>query len=519
MVLDSKSNEDPFMCGHIMRLITSPDSCIDRILLEKSKALEIFLPFLQSENTDVTWKRFCRILDRIILVSPFDILGKISNGKSFLQGLIYNLHRLPVFDFCMNLVPSRVYSIVLFCENGDLSGLLTRELDVVHHEEQVLRLLRSICDSHPPKEPLLDPIITQDMTAKFLNIATNVTSRRPGVAAFRLLISLVQHHHLGDLSLKFLCEQSTRICQFVLRTTVFDAGRTSAISLITAVIQKYEGRCPNKTAEPLDFRNKRHASITEDDFQQFPVIKRKQIDETEISEGRQSCNEITDYVPQSPLQLAPIEGNGLNTLDLPSLMDLAMRGRPSLEPIPKWPTDGVVQNILGKAQSRLLMESIEELSDEVDSDEVSDAEEEEGLPFSVDLSVLSDLAVFLIDRFFVHRENSFLHNAVVELLKALSKVSGVMEGIIRKSEIIDKVLWSRFVERSQACYWGQIHEFSKMLVECPEWVPVECKEKWDDYLTNVSEPMEQIIQANFGGDLAEIQKMFGQRSRTLRPDL
>jgi hypothetical protein len=298
--------------------------------------------------------------------------------------------------------------------------------------------------------------------------------------------------------------------------------------------QSADSSGPKNNVAPLNFKPRENSSSAEipDYGEKPPVVMRPPMDG---SPKRRVSYPLMETLPASPVQsirgVSVLENFSSSSEDGMTLMDLAMGAvgsdlvtskscsLPVLENRLPRLFDGV-STMLAKSQSRLLLiDVIEEISDETrENEDVPNLTEEDRGPM-IEESTLIEIAVFLIAQFFVQRNNSFLHNAVLELVTGITQLTKAMPTVIRKSGLVDQIMWSRCVDRGDACYWGQIQKLTKLMIAYPDYVPLDMRERWKEYVTEVSEPYEAVAGANYGGNLAEIQKIFfAQGPRVLCPD-
>ena len=170
--------------------------------------------------------------------------------------------------------------------------------------------------------------------------------------------------------------------------------------------------------------------------------------------------------------------------------------------------------------------AIEEVADEdvqpTETTEVSitQIEEESGCEITLDHDVLVGTVVFLIEQFFAHSSNTFLHNAVIDILGTLFESTSFVPEIITESHMTEKILEMYEHKDPKMSFWGQLHHLSEFIQSCPEVIPESLLEEWNQYIETVYEPAEEIMKHSYGGDFPDLQQIFSEREgRELHPDL
>ena len=136
--------------------------------------------------------------------------------------------------------------------------------------------------------------------------------------------------------------------------------------------------------------------------------------------------------------------------------------------------------------------------------------------------------------------NSFLHQVVFEIINSLAEYSTLASTIVDQSKLKQKIInaqRNKDNEGLKASFWGHIHKIANVIKNIdneneesryneeanhskqPE--KSEIKKQWDNYLKDIYEQEEKIINSNFGGNFPELSQIFNSQQgekTTLRPD-
>jgi hypothetical protein len=126
---------------------------------------------------------------------------------------------------------------------------------------------------------------------------------------------------------------------------------------------------------------------------------------------------------------------------------------------------------------------------------------------SIDEGLVVAVVCFVIGQVFVHRNNTFLHNAAVDLLTVALNYTECAPEIVRQSRLLER-LWE--VSRTTdgvVPFAGQLHQMVE-LIGLAEGFPAEQKDEWDLYLTEVYESMDQLCNTDYGGSVPDTTKAF-----------
>ena len=171
--------------------------------------------------------------------------------------------------------------------------------------------------------------------------------------------------------------------------------------------------------------------------------------------------------------------------------------------------------------------AIEEVADEelkpAETTEIqlTDSEDESQDEISLDRELLIGTCVFLVEQFFLNSTNTFLHNAVIDILNTLFDYTPFVPDIIAESHMIQKILEMYEHKDPKMSFWGQLHHLTGFIRCCPEVIPPELVDEWNQYIESVYEPAEEIMNKSYGGDFPDVHLLFAdcEGGRVLHPDI
>ncbi|OHT14190.1 hypothetical protein TRFO_15474 [Tritrichomonas foetus] len=163
--------------------------------------------------------------------------------------------------------------------------------------------------------------------------------------------------------------------------------------------------------------------------------------------------------------------------------------------------------------------NLNDIKEEADDDEEEIADDFDKGKGNINCEEIIETAVFLINAFFEHKTNSFLHNAVIEFLTSIFDFTTMTGEIIEKSHLPNRIL--EIPPTEPATYWGQLHNMVEFIRCCPEQIPSEIAVEWQNYINNVYETEEEIMTKSYGGNFPELSQIFSQQNgdRVLLSDL
>ncbi|OHT07745.1 hypothetical protein TRFO_23919 [Tritrichomonas foetus] len=138
-------------------------------------------------------------------------------------------------------------------------------------------------------------------------------------------------------------------------------------------------------------------------------------------------------------------------------------------------------------------------------------------------TLIVDIVCYMIEQFFYHPMNSFLHQSVRSIFDTLFEYSSLVEKILNQSKLPSKIVESEQQRKDgkiEACFWGHLHRFTEIIQYFPDTIPDEISKEWQDYISTVFEEDEKLMKSNFGGNFPELSQIFkDSKNRVLRPDL
>ena len=207
------------------------------------------------------------------------------------------------------------------------------------------------------------------------------------------------------------------------------------------------------------------------------------------------------------------------------------------------PREEVDEKSSNAADSDSIMTKINDINENniisLSENDENENKEEEEIEENIDNTII-DTACFLIDSFFKMPFNSFLHQVVFEIINSLAEYSTLASTIVDQSKLKQKIInaqRNKDNEGLKASFWGHIHKIANVIKNIdneneesryneeanhskqPE--KSEIKKQWDNYLKDIYEQEEKIINSNFGGNFPELSQIFNSQQgekTTLRPD-
>ena len=245
--------------AHAIQVLTSKNKDIRNVMTEDENLLKVILDFPKHavETSPVARGCYCKVLEQVIIMSDYDYLSKIKDGRTFLKSLLDITYFTSVFDFLMNFVSSLVYSIIRFLEEISFTDLLLEYAFAEKCQEQCLKIADTLTRQLPRNLPLVRPLQDPTTILKLLDLGFN----RHSCAAMEVILSMhSQPHLLSRPMINSINNEYTRICNSILNTKKFDQFSVLVIYLLTSIVNDIY--CPIENyvlAEPakIDYSTKK----------------------------------------------------------------------------------------------------------------------------------------------------------------------------------------------------------------------------------------------------------------------
>lgn len=128
--------------------------------------------------------------------------------------------------------------------------------------------------------------------------------------------------------------------------------------------------------------------------------------------------------------------------------------------------------------------------------------------------VFISLFKYLLQLFFVLKTNTFLHNCVVKMFKAMKSIGKLNSEFLDELDLFTKIT-ECYMNRSKDGYspnWGQLKQISDEMNQFVENSKTVDIEKWKKFVMKKNANTELIMKQNLGGyippDINEIKRYF-----------